>query len=108
MLTAGEKSSGMITMSGSVVFLLLVGFAITSFVKERANLSAFPTFVRFVVVWFCLFPLPLGVWEGLRLVIVALLDFSLTFFALFEDLGFDPVSLGMFVYCNLLVKIHGA
>ena len=29
--------------------------------KERANLSAF----QFALVWFCLFPLPLGVWEGL-------------------------------------------
>ena len=28
-------------------------------------------FVRFVLVWFCRFPLPLGVWEGLRFVIVA-------------------------------------
>ena len=32
----------------------------------------FITFVRFALVWFCLFPLPLGVWEGLRLVIAAL------------------------------------
>ena len=40
--------------------------------EETANLSAFRTFVRFVLVWFCLFPLPLGVWEGPRLVIVAL------------------------------------
>ena len=40
--------------------------------RERANLSAFRTFVRFAFVWFCLFPLPLCVWEGLRLVIVAL------------------------------------
>ena len=39
---------------------------------ERANLSAFITFVRFALVWFCLFPLPLGVLDGLRLVIVAL------------------------------------
>ena len=39
---------------------------------ERANLSAFRTFVRFALVWFCLFPLPLGVWEGLRSVIVVL------------------------------------
>ena len=31
-----------------------------------ANLSAFRTFVRFVLVWICRFPLPLGVWEGLR------------------------------------------
>ena len=53
--------------------------SITSLGEERANLSAFRTFVRFVLVWFCRFLLPLGVWEGLRLVIVAL-DFSLTFF----------------------------
>ena len=33
---------------------------------ERANLSAFHTFVRFVHVWICRFPLPLGFWEGLR------------------------------------------
>ena len=33
----------------------------------EANLSEFRTFVRFTLVWF-----PLGVWEGLRLVIVAL------------------------------------
>ena len=46
--------------------------AITSFGEERANLSAFRTFVRFALVWFCLFPLPLDVWEGLRFVIVAL------------------------------------
>ena len=46
--------------------------AITSLGEERANLGAFRTFVRFVLVWICLFPLPLGVWEGLRFVIVAL------------------------------------
>ena len=45
--------------------------AITSLGEERANLSAFRTFVRFALVWLCLFPLPFGVWEGLRLVIVA-------------------------------------
>ena len=39
---------------------------------ERANLNVFRTFVRFALVWFCLFPLPVGVWEGLRLVIVTL------------------------------------
>ena len=42
--------------------------AITSLGEERANLCAFRTFVRFELVWFCL---PLGVWEGLRCVIVA-------------------------------------
>ena len=46
------------------------GIAITSLGEERANLGAFRTFVRFVLVWICRFPLPLGVWEGLRFVIV--------------------------------------
>ena len=49
-----------------------VSIAITSLGEERANLSTFRTFVRFVLVWICRFPLPLGVWEGLRFVIVAL------------------------------------
>ena len=38
--------------------------------RERADLGAFRTCVRFALVWFC--PFPLGVWEGLRFVIVAL------------------------------------
>ena len=46
--------------------------AITSLGEERANLTAFRTFVRFALVWFCLFPLSHGVWKGLRFVIVAL------------------------------------
>ena len=46
--------------------------AITSLGEERANLSAFRMFDRFVLVWICRFPLPLDVWEGLRFVIVAL------------------------------------
>ena len=44
---------------------------ITSLGEVKANLSAFRTFVRFVLVW-CRFPLPLAVWEGLRFVIEAL------------------------------------
>ena len=40
--------------------------------EERANLSAFRMFVRFALVWFCLFLL-LGVWEGQQFVTVALL-----------------------------------
>ena len=55
-----------------LVFFSPFSIAITSLGEERANLSAFCTFVRFALVWFCLFPFPLGVWEGLRLVIVAL------------------------------------
>ena len=38
--------------------------AITSLGEKRANLGAFRAFVRFVLVWICRFPLPLGVWEG--------------------------------------------
>ena len=54
------------------MFFSPFSIAITSLGEKRANLSAFRMFVRFALVWFCLFSLPLGVWEGLRLVIVAL------------------------------------
>ena len=50
------------------VFFSPFSIAITSLGEERANLSAFHTFVRFVLVWICQLPLPLGVWEGLRFV----------------------------------------
>ena len=50
------------------IFVILSCFAW----EERCNTSAFHMFVRFALVWFCLFPLPRGVWEGLRFVIVAL------------------------------------
>ena len=55
-----------------LVFFSPFGIAITSLREEKANLSAFHTFVRFALVWFSLFSFLLGVWEGLRLVIVAL------------------------------------
>ena len=55
-----------------LVFFSPFSIAITSFGEGRANLSAFRTFVRFVLVWICRFPLALGVEEGLRFVIVAL------------------------------------
>ena len=55
-----------------LVFFGPFSITITWLGEERANLSAFPTFVRFVLVWFYRFPLPLGVWKGLRFVIVAL------------------------------------
>ena len=54
-----------------LVFFSPFSIAITSLGEERANLGAFRAFVRFVLVWFCWCPLPLGVWEGLRFVIVA-------------------------------------
>ena len=55
-----------------LVFFSPFSIAITWLGEERANLSAFRTVVRFVLVKICRFPLPLGVWEGLRFVIVAL------------------------------------
>ena len=58
-----------------LVFFRPFSIAITSLGEERVNLSAFRTFVRFAIVWFCLFPLPLGVWKGLWLVILALPGF---------------------------------
>ena len=63
------------------MFFSPFSIAITSLGEERANLSAFRTFVRFVLIWICRFPLPPGVWEGLRFVIVALPGlFSYLFF----------------------------
>ena len=55
-----------------LVFCSHFTIAITSLGKEKASICAFRTFVRFALVWFCLFPLPLGVWKGLWFVIVAL------------------------------------
>ena len=54
------------------MFFSPFSIAITSLGEEGANLSAFRTFVRFVLIWIRRFSLPLGVWEGLRFVIVAL------------------------------------
>ena len=53
-----------------VVFFIPFSIEITLLGEERASLGAFRMFVRFVLVWLCLFPL--SVWEGLRFVIVAL------------------------------------
>ena len=66
------------------LFFSPFSIAITSLGEERANLSAFRTFDRFVLVWICRFPLPLGVWEGLRFVIVALLGLFSYLFCLSE------------------------
>ena len=64
-----------LTLCGFVVYStrrFISRFAITSLGEERANLSAFRMFDRFVLVWICRFPLPLDIWEGLRFVFVAL------------------------------------
>ena len=60
-----------------LVFFSPLSIAITLFWAGRVNRSAFRTFVRLARVWFCLFPLPLGIRGGLQFVIVALPgDFS--------------------------------
>ena len=55
-----------------LVFYSPFNIAITSFWEERADLSAFRTFVCFARVEFCSIPLPLDVSDWLRLVIVRL------------------------------------
>ena len=55
-----------------LVFFSPFGVAVASLGEERANIGAFRTFDRFVLVWICRIPLPLDVLEGLRFVIVAL------------------------------------
>ena len=63
------------------LFFSPFSIAIISLCDERANLSAFRTFVRFVLVCICRCPLPFGVWKGLRFVITALPGlFSYLFF----------------------------
>ena len=76
-------------------FLILFSIPITSLAEERANLSAFRTFVQFELVWYCRFPLPLGVWEGLRFVIVALPGLFSYYFVLSASLSFSRVYLGL-------------
>ena len=49
------------------MFFSHLSFAITSLVDEKSNLGAFRTFVQFALVWVCLFQLPPGILEGLRL-----------------------------------------
>ena len=68
----------------SIFACLVLSVSSTSWCLERAVVCdcgipwtfllpffCFRTFVRFALVWFCLFPLPLRLWDGLRLVIVA-------------------------------------
>ena len=80
-----------------LVFFSPFSIAITSCGEERANPSAFRSFVRFVLVWIFRFPLPLGVCEGLRFVIVALPGlFSYLFFAVPKSK--QEVSKTIFIY----------
>ena len=78
--------------------VLLVCIAITSLGEERANLSAFRMFDRFVLVWICRFPLPFDVWEGLRFVIVGFPGlFSYHFF-----LGSGCCDMNVYIYKKVL------
>ena len=62
-------------------FSVLLALRLPRFGKRE--LSAFRTFVRFVLVWIWWFPLSFGVWEGLRFVNVSLPGlFSYLFFIL--------------------------
>ena len=66
------------------MFFSRFSIAITTLGEERANLSALRTFVRFALVWVCLFPLSLSVWAGLRFVIVPFPGlFSYLFFLMY-------------------------
>ena len=61
--------------SKAVVTVLVLLFVALWFILRGDLLYVFPCvilFLCFVLVWICRFPLPLGVWEGLRFVIVAL------------------------------------
>ena len=92
-----------------LVFFSPFSIAITSLGEERANLSAFRTFVRFVLVWICRFPLPLGVWERLRFVIVALPGlFSYLFVSVCSGFhcNFCFISLHVWNYLCFTIVVH--
>ena len=90
----------------SCVFSVLLVLRLPRCGEERANLSAFRTFVRFVLVWICRFPLPLRVWEGLRFVIVALPGlFSYLFFFTKESFLQCYTEIGPVVYDKKIIKI---
>ena len=62
-------------------FTVLSALRLPRLGKTELSLDAFCRFVQFALVWFCLFPLPLGVWEGLRFVLVGVPGlFSYLFF----------------------------
>ena len=59
-------------------YLSTVNYSVTGYPIEGNSLykiapllPTFIAFVRFALVWVCLFPLPLRVWDGMGLVIVA-------------------------------------
>ena len=79
-----------------LVFFSPFSIAITSLGEERANLSAFCTFVRFVLVWICRFPLPLVSGKGCGLLLWHSLDFFQSVFAL-QEWKFIPSEVDAFL-----------
>ena len=53
-------------------FSVLLVLRLPRYGKRELILVLFVRLFDFVLVWICRFPLPLGVWEGLRFEIVAL------------------------------------
>ena len=69
------------------LFLVLLTLRLPRLGKGELIAVLFCRFVLFALVWFCLFSLPLGVWEGLRFVIVALPGlFSYLFYTQYKQL----------------------
>ena len=85
-----------------LVFFSPFSIVITSLGEERADLSAnLSTFIQFVLVWICRFPLPLGIWEGLRFVIVALPGL---FSYLFLYLDLNVLRVSQFKVCSFCLN----
>ena len=72
-------------------------------ITSLGYLSAFRAFVRFVLVWFCRFPLPLGVWEGLRFMIVALSGFFSHLFVLAKNANNNDINRFLCSKCLILL-----
>ena len=88
-----------------LVFFSPFSVAITSLGEERANLSAFRTFVRFVLAWISRFPLPHSFWEGLRFVIVAILRLFFYLFLLVPHKNMVPSQLAIsFSLCRTVIN----
>ena len=91
-----------------LVFFSPLSIAITSLEEGRASLNAFRTFVRFVLVWFYRFPLPLDVCKELWFEIVALPGlFSCLFYTVspVRNLSFSEKTMHRH-YLPSKVKIH--
>ena len=72
-------------------FTVLSALRLPRLGKTELSLDAFCRFVQFALVWFCLFPLPLGVWEGLRFVLVGVPGLFSYLFFLYEMHHISPL-----------------